>query len=439
MNDYERNKNKFYRASFFLSEFLLWLHSRSKQEYFSYIPSLHEEEGYVLAEFGSGAFLYLLGGDKCCPHLDKSYKQTIVIAVSPLLDKKLSFDKNASNVCHFYLNKQGDMSLGEGCDKRFEERVHNMLLFLYSYITNTECQSGYFDDLKSFTLDFFAKILADMKISIVMGSGASVQFGSLEWKKLISYLQRNITMQIDNRAKVLSSLNSNNLIDAGIAKEATDGFYEKLTDAVYNPNNINGSGYTFETGIHDDRSTMAAAILLLKNRYKDVLRIISYNYDDFLERSIKVYAPELTHVVSIYENNYLLAKGDLPLIHVHGFLAPDRQTSHQHESIILTESQYYDLYNNQLDFRVYSQLDSFKNSSCVFFGLSITDTYQRNLLDSTLNPFLFHFRFLLDTGLSDHDKLFLFKENLNMGMLVIWINSYSETYSLLEKCLSLPK
>jgi len=58
-------------------------------------------------------------------------------------------------------------------------------------------------------------------------------------------------------------------------------------------------------------------------------------------------------------------------------------------------------------------------------------------LDSTLNPFLFHFRFLLDGGLSDHDKLFLFKENLNMGMLVIWIDSYEETYDLLEKSLSL--
>jgi hypothetical protein len=111
-----------------------------------------------------------------------------------------------------------------------------------------------------------------------------------------------------------------------------------------------------------------------------VRAVISYNFDDLLERQLK-----RTNVQyhSIYSENESYGPDELPLYHVHGFL-PETVKSYEgleRSTLVFSEEGYHQIYSDPYHWSNLVQLTNFRENTCLMVGLSMTDPNLRRLLD----------------------------------------------------------
>jgi hypothetical protein len=123
-----------------------------------------------------------------------------------------------------------------------------------------------------------------------------------------------------------------------------------------------------------------------------VRSILTYNYDTLLE-------DELSRIGRDFDRKDRQDRGSgrgLPVRHVHGFLARE---AIEGEWIVLTERQYHLEYATPYTWSNVVQLNAFRETTCLFIGLSMSDPNLRRLLESsraTATPR--HFAFLRRTA-----------------------------------------
>ena len=107
--------------------------------------------------------------------------------------------------------------------------------------------------------------------------------------------------------------------------------------------------------------------------------IITYNYDDLLERKISDLDNKFKFEV-IYRDNIKIKHKGIPIYHVNGYLPYNTKIS-KRNTITLDESSYHEQYHNQYSWQNLIQLNKLMNETCVFFGTSLIDPNLRRLLD----------------------------------------------------------
>lgn len=179
--------------------------------------------------------------------------------------------------------------------------------------------------------------------------------------------------------------------------------------------------------------------------------IVSYNFDDLIEQSFQ--KSGIQHA-SIFRGKDIPSSSLLNIYHVHGYLPHDARSIDPEMTLVFSEEDYHKVYRDAFSWSNLTQLNAFRESTCVFIGCSMTDPNVRRLLDVYKQSCdkARHFAFLSrdipksKTWTAASEKL---KEEyrktddsvrddyfLSIGINVIWVDSFDEIPDILD---SLPK
>ena len=216
----------------------------------------------------------------------------------------------------------------------------------------------------------------------------------------------------------------------------------------------------------DYYSLYALAKIIVEN--KNVIAVVTQNYDKFLTYAIDEYAKR--HKVKIkceevygssygdekdakwrYLSGYSNTETDnrrvLPILHVHGYLAPydELQNNLTGDEIVMTDEEFYSLAKDNYSWITTSQLHFLNHYTCIFAGLSLTDqTSQRMLHFVNKSGDLTHNKYYLtahpwNNGLNSQDvrinylKSSIYKE---LGMTTVMsVDGYFELFKDITDCM----
>ncbi|KHT48638.1 hypothetical protein RJ41_14280, partial [Alteromonas marina] len=123
-----------------------------------------------------------------------------------------------------------------------------------------------------------------------------------------------------------------------------------------------------------------ASMCLPRRTGAKVKSVVTYNFDDLLERQLSKNA--ILHRC-IYTDNESYDPDELPIYHVHGFL-PEKRNLYDgldNSTLVFSEEGYHQIYSDPYHWSNLVQLNSFRESNCLMVGLSMTDPNLRRLLD----------------------------------------------------------
>lgn len=213
------------------------------------------------------------------------------------------------------------------------------------------------------------------ELVLILGSGVSVSCGLPDWNKL---LQIMLSKSFEKETKISE-------------------IYSNIFDNVFKPNNIITGRYllkhhnniNFITAIKDALYPEKIAESKLVNEishlctFKPELSqldsIITYNYDDILEENIKLRNSSFLFrpIFDKYDNP---RNNELLIYHVHGFI-PRIGNGSIEDEIVFCESSYHNQYSNIYNWQNITQINKFRDKTCLFIGSSLTDPNMRRLLD----------------------------------------------------------
>ena len=222
-------------------------------------------------------------------------------------------------------------------------------------------------------LDEVRKRLTSRELVLVLGAGVSVSCGLPNWNKL---LQIMLSKSFEKETKI-AEIHSN--IFDNVFKP------DNIITARYLLNNHNSTNFNsaIREALYPEKITMSKFIseivnLCIKNP-SGIDSVITYNYDDLLETSIKENDNSFLFK-SIFNKNDNHENNGLLIYHVHGFI-PQSTKLKESSEIVFSENSYHTQYNNGNNWQNSIQKDKFRNKTCLFLGSSLTDPNTRRLLD----------------------------------------------------------
>jgi len=232
-----------------------------------------------------------------------------------------------------------------------------------------------------------AKWYRSEKMVIVLGAGASVAYGLPDWNTLLQKL-------------LLISLRAEDESDEGNATILARTF-----SSVFEPNSLVAARYlhnhfktsqpnatlAFENAIRDSlysevNSEYDSELLkeirqfcIAPGRSPNLDSIITYNYDDLLEKCLSNIDVEIPYC-PIHASGMKHKDHELPIYHVHGYLPQSGQLTFKNK-VVLSEDGYHQQYSDIYGWSNLTQINKFKENNCVFVGLSFSDPNLRRILD----------------------------------------------------------
>jgi hypothetical protein len=299
------------------------------------------------------------------------------------------------------------------------------------------------------------------QFSLFLGGGISSSAGMPDWKTLlnslfVAYLTEEFDgdVAINDRdiGKLVNRLNSIDEPSALMAaRYLRKGLSRRDSEAQEFIDAITQSLYKLRDKRFDIDSNLIRSIASMCTGER-VKSIVTYNFDDLLEREL---AKKAIRFHSIYTDNECYDPDELPIYHVHGFLPEDREAYDglEETTLVFSEEGFHKIYSDSYHWSNLVQLNSLRENTCLMVGLSMTDPDLRRLLDISSKHmerskhFAFMKRLLLDDFCYEDDggqrfrkvdnldaaKKFLDRHHtLNeelmkeLGVSVVWYESYDE-------------
>lgn len=308
------------------------------------------------------------------------------------------------------------------------------------------------------------------QFTLFLGAGVSSSAGLPDWDTLLNSLfvsmltselgdnSKNNSQEISNIVKTLrlvdgpSALMSARYIRKGMATSGSTEqtkFINAVTEQLYK--------------LRDNRKPMSsnlikslAAICMPGRTGARVKSVVTYNFDDLLERELL--NREIGHK-TIFEEFDLPSQEELPIYHVHGYLPEKREQYSNLErcTLVFSEEGYHKIYNDPYHWSNLVQLNNLKETTCVMIGLSMTDPNLRRLLEissrSIIKPK--HYAFLKRININNFTKEINGKQKIEptnmavkfldrhhslneevlkeLGVNIIWYEEYDEIPKILNK------
>ncbi len=297
-------------------------------------------------------------------------------------------------------------------------------------------------------------------LTLFCGAGISMAAGIPPWALLLKSL--------------LSDLFQKQTITGSRLK--TEGLQEKLAELYqkhFNPSPLmiaqylkNGLGKDFleqvRTALYKSNPSTSGLIQAIveicrPQRARESLRsIITFNFDDLIEQELK---KNVIKHKSIFKEGQRWLAQELPIYHPHGFLPRTGRLTDDHQ-VVFSEDAYHSQFIDAFSWSNLIQLNHLNQNLCLFVGLSMTDPNLRRLLDVSmrknpdrvLNHYVFKKRYeqseiatyISKLGLKDKDgnyssdfikiaEVLEEQDANNLGLNVIWIDSYDEIPKILNK------
>lgn len=230
------------------------------------------------------------------------------------------------------------------------------------------------------------KSFEDERLVLVLGAGLSVNQGVPSWKNLLRYLliasiedsvekehDSDLLGQLFTRLFGLSPLAAGRYLQSYYAGREPDqpfAFEEALREALY-----------MHLKPEAPHSLMREVVnfCAAPGKSPNLDSVITYNYDDLLEKSLVNLDVSVPHK-AIYDAGMNPEKGELAIYHVHGFLPQEDELTEKNR-VAFGENIYHHQYNEIYSWRNIVQINKFRDYSCLFVGISLTDPNMRRLLD----------------------------------------------------------
>ena len=259
------------------------------------------------------------------------------------------------------------------------------------------------------------KVFSFGRVSIFIGAGVSQDSGLSGWNVLLNDMVDQLCslrqISVNDLAAIKDDTWDSLLLKARYLKHLC---YERdisLVDLLRNA--------LYKVEIKDSILLNTLALIIKTGK---VSGVITYNYDDLLERQL-----DLSNVsYSVLDKQSRPEPGYLPIFHVHGFIPRDKDITFD-RNVVLTEDEYHSLYNDVFHWANVEQLHALAQTTCFFVGLSMNDPNLRRLLDvangrGSQSPA--HYTFLRR---NDYKQPIKAEEVFyKMGVNVIWFEDFSE-------------
>lgn len=318
-------------------------------------------------------------------------------------------------------------------------------------------------------LTTLAADFADGNVSLVLGAGVSIDSGLPDWTSLLDslfvrLLTRDLAVgsdirddEIDSIVKRLkdvddpSSLMTARYLRKGLNSsptDASDTFYTTVGDELYKRSKRKVRANTWIKAL--------AKMTHPRRTGAKIKAVVTYNFDDLLEKELTSTGDVFR---SIFREGDIPTNDELPIYHVHGFLPESTEPYDQLEEskLVFSEEGYHEIYIDSYHWSNLVQLNLYRESTCLFVGLSLTDPNLRRLLEisarraSNQRHFALMQRMNADSFISNRGKVVVrarkhsvhqfleshhrIKEELfrELGVSIIWFNDYKEVPRLLKR------
>lgn len=215
---------------------------------------------------------------------------------------------------------------------------------------------------------FLADNLNKGRLALILGSGISLEFGLPDGEGLISRMYKTVNevppVATDFTIQATLFLSKHCHGDQDTFKEVIDKcLYDRNKYSFYDLNNLSTLN-----GI--------AALVSSSVRGKSA-NVVTFNYDNLLELFLKFHG----YVVnSKYEITDWKRKGDVNIVHPHGYISAPPGKKFISKKIVLDSASYSELAKDISNPLRIETISIMQEHFCVFIGLSGSDPNLRNLL-----------------------------------------------------------
>lgn len=283
---------------------------------------------------------------------------------------------------------------------------------------------------------------------LFLGAGVSISGGIPLWETLIKtlhvYMLDRLTKDKElsfEQQKMIKELATDNEMESPLmqmryikAAFSNEEYYKLVHSALYSK----------KIDLDTELLNAIAKISTPQRAYCGVKSIITYNFDDLLER--KFTERDIQYNVIADEGERQLVD-KLNIYHVHGYLPNNISENFDAPNLIFSEEDYHKVYRDSYSWSNLTQLSALRENTCLFIGCSLTDPNLRRLLDvstrSDESPRHYAFLKRKETGGETTNKEILkiyqkIDDNIktayynSLGLNIIWVEDYEEIPKILN-------
>ena len=263
-------------------------------------------------------------------------------------------------------------------------------------------------------------LIEDKKISLSLGAGVSLDYGTKGWNQLIEDFYKEIEDdgKVDDSLAVQRKIGGTSLINGQFTQENLKDFMKSLYSGLYGKFRLPIKQYQNATLKH-----VAKIVNRLKNSKK--FNVITYNYDNYLEQELN----DIECRYNVIYNEQMVSNDELNIYHPHGYLpfgTLAKQCSLYKDFIVFSESEYHKLYNNAYHWSVVLQHYLYRDNNYLFVGCSLTDPNLRRILETTQIKGKTHIALMLSDSLSIKDQFIIHRHFMRIGVECIWFKDEEE-------------
>jgi hypothetical protein len=218
-------------------------------------------------------------------------------------------------------------------------------------------------------------------LNLVLGAGISSIYGLPTWDNLLQRLLFKTLEQEPQKAVIISKvftkifdpsplIAGRYLQDTLVDENLKNRFEKEVRSALYETYNEDADSL-----IMDEIVKLCVA----PGNTPNLNGIITYNYDDVLESKLLSKGIDIPFQ-TIYGQGINPANKSLAIYHVHGYL-PRKGRINSRNAITLGEYVYHAQYSDTYSWNNIVQINKFRDKTCLFIGVSLSDPNLRRLLD----------------------------------------------------------
>lgn len=419
---------------------------------------------FSLATSSIREFIKKLSYNYISEYLENNFKNLLVISAKPISEKliyRLQMDLKIHNL-PFKVFFWGPNELNKIVSQH-QNLVNKIASNLFSLRLETAISKPPKDwkQEREKVVEGLKSCYKKGQFSLFLGAGVSSSAGMPDWNTLlnslfVTYLTQEFNGDIAigdedigelvsrlNKIDEPSALMAARYLRKGLSKRdtAAQEFISAVTKNLYKLRNS-------ERAIDSELIKSISSMCLPRRTGAKVKAVITYNFDDLLERQLQ---SNNIHHSCIYTDNESYDPDELPVYHVHGFL-PEDGKGHDglnNSTLVFSEEGYHQIYSDSYHWSNLVQLNSFRETNCLMVGLSMTDPNLRRLLDISSKNIEHskHFAFMKRLSIDDfcYEKKIKVVENIDaaekfldrhhslneelmreLGVNIVWYESYDD-------------
>lgn len=215
---------------------------------------------------------------------------------------------------------------------------------------------------RSKAVEHMAQCLHDGTLALLIGAGASAGLGLPTWKELVEDCAKACSIPYD--ANDLSTNAGIVSLTSRIERECKDArtFIEKVHATLYR------NSRSAQRDFLRQELLLALGSMVMKSRRGSIRDVITFNFDDVLERYMRIHG---FSVQVVYNIPTLIRDDDVTVYHPHGFVPLERGVSQSSDFLIFSKNSFDERLGDALNGWTQLTIDTLTRKVGLFVGLSV--------------------------------------------------------------------